>query len=97
MPAGDEGKDGEKKHEEDVTQLGFLGWLMGLQNQLIAFWEKRDADERKAYKAAADAQFRERKQDLHKKITDDFGNSKLQQEMVQAANLVRRACQSTLG
>ena len=47
--------------------MGFLHWMVDLQNQLVALWEKRDANERKKFKLMQDAKFEKHKQELHRK------------------------------
>jgi hypothetical protein len=60
-----------------------------LQNRLIVDAEKRKKAERDAYRAAEDAKFQQRKQDLHAQVGRDFGNSKHMVEALHAENLMR--------
>ena len=76
---------------ENVTQMGWLRWIVEIQNRLTVWWEKRDAAERKEFKAAEEHMFNERKQALHKKTADQFGKAKMEVEAVRQANLTRGA------
>jgi len=73
----------------DLSNLAFLHWKVELQNKLIVSQEKKNAEERKIYKANEDAKFWERKQALHRKTSEDFGNSKYTVDMIHAENLSR--------
>ena len=75
--------------EEQISEMAFLRWKTELQNRLIVEQEKRLADERKAYKQREDAKFNERKQNLHARTSEEFGNSKQIIETLREANLER--------
>lgn len=82
--AGEEGDD-----LPELSSLAFTHWKVELQNRLIVDAEKRKKVERDAYRAAEDAKFQQRKQDLHAQVGRDFGNSKHMVEALHAENLMR--------
>ena len=72
---------------ELVSELAFARWKVEMANRLVVAQEKKAADERKAYKDSQDAKFSQYKQSLHKRVGDEFNNSKEQIEAVHSANL----------
>ena len=76
---------------DNVSQMGWLRWIVEIQNRLTVWWEKRDAEERKQFKETEERIFMERKQALHKKTMDEFGNAKQQKELSQQEKLARGA------
>jgi hypothetical protein len=76
---------------EHVSQMGFLNWMVTMQNKLGAMWAKKEEEERKAFKKEQDATFWERKQELHRSTAAEFGNSKLQVECMHQTNQERAA------
>ena len=75
--------------EGGMSALAFLNWKVGLQNRLIVEQEKRKHQERKLFKNNEDTKYQERKQALHKKVGEDFGNSKTTVDQIHEANRQR--------
>jgi len=84
-----EGSVASSAEKEEITTMSFLRWKEELQNRLIVEQEKRQSDERKQFKQEEDAKFWQRQQEMHQRITEDFGNSKGEIEAVKEANLAR--------
>ena len=74
---------------DNVSQMGWLRWIVEIQNRLTVWWEKRDADERKQFKETEERVFMERKLALHKKTQDEFGNAKHQKMLSEQEKLAR--------
>lgn len=72
---------------ETASTMGFLHWMVDLQHQLLAMWERRDAAERKHFKALQDAKFEAHKKSLHKKTIDQFGAAHKKVELLHEENL----------
>ena len=77
------------KAEGNATSMSFFQWVTELQNQVIALWERRDAEERRAFKAKEDARFNEMKRNLHQKTAVQFGNAKARVQLLHEENLQR--------
>ena len=81
--------EGEVQPEDVAPTMGFLHWMVDLQNQLVALWERRDAEERKRFKQEQDAKFAKHKQELHQKTAVQFGNAQRKVELLHEENLRR--------
>jgi len=75
----------------EVTETAFSRWKVELHNKLVVEQEKSQMVERKKYKQHEDGKFWERKQNLHKKTSDQFGKAKMEVEAVRQANLTKGA------
>jgi len=75
----------------EVTEAAFSRWRVELHNKLVVEQEKSQMVERKKYKQHEDGKFWERKQNLHKKTSDQFGKAKMEVEAVRQANLTKGA------
>ena len=79
----------EKADDGPLGLMGFVRWVVSLQNRLIATWVQEEKEERKLFKAQEDAKFMERKAELHKRTQDEFGNAKKQVQQLVQTNLMK--------
>ena len=68
--------------ESGMSLSAFARQLVEIQNSIIGWWERREKEERAAFKAQEDARWKERKEALHKQTHDAELNAKRQKELV---------------
>ena len=61
---------------ESMSEPQYIRWKMELQNKMIVDEQKRQEDERRKFKEREDARFWKRKQELHRRTSEEFGNAK---------------------
>lgn len=80
---------GMLEEDELVSELAYSRWKVEMSNKLIVDQEKSAMTERKAYKAREDSKLWKHKTDLHRKVGEEFGLSKVSVEAVHNVNLDR--------
>jgi hypothetical protein len=68
--------------ESGMSLSAFARQLVEIQNSIIGWWERREKEERAAFKAQEDARWKERKEALHTQTHDAELNAKRQKELV---------------
>lgn len=71
---------------EPSSEAAFAKWKVGLENRMVVDSEKERQKERRDFKAREDARFWTRKQDLHRKTTEGFRDTKAIVAEVHASN-----------
>ena len=84
-PATGAGKGEPPKEEETVLNWTF--WLVELQNNLSAWWHKREKEERAAFKALEDDKWKERKRETHRKTHESDGYAKAEMKAIREERL----------
>ena len=68
--------------ESGMSLSAFARSIVEIQNSIMGWWERREKEERAAFKAQEDARWKERKATLHKQTHDAELNAKRQKEIV---------------
>ena len=76
--AGETMPDG--KHQEKTMQ--WVGWLVELQNNITVWWQKREHEERKAFKEQEDAKWAAKKKETHRLTHLHDGIAKAEMERI---------------
>ena len=79
------------EEEGGLSLLSFTRSIVELQNSVVAWWERREKEERMRFKAAEDAKWKERKATLHRSTHEHELNAKKQKELVGEERLRQHA------